>query len=67
MALGHLHLAQAITPHVHYSGSPIPLSMAEAGYHHQVLELEVGPAGVQVTERHGVPRRVALPAATRAA
>ena len=60
VALGHLHLAQAITPHVHYSGSPIPLSMAEAGYHHQVLELEVGPAGVQVTERHGVPRRVAM-------
>lgn len=60
VALGHLHLAQAIAPTVHYSGSPIPLSMAEAGYHHQVLELEVGPAGVQVVERHAVPRRVEM-------
>ncbi len=60
VALGHLHLAQAIAPQVHYSGSPIPLSMAEAGYHHQVLELEVGPAGVQVVERHAVPRRVEM-------
>ena len=60
VALGHLHLAQALGPQVHYSGSPMPLSMAEAGYHHQVLELEVGPEGVRLTERHAVPRRVAM-------
>ena len=38
VALGHLHKAQRIggREHVRYSGSPIPLSMGEAGYHHQV-------------------------------
>src|SRR5690606_27097096 len=38
VALGHLHLAQDVGghPHVRYSGSPIPLSMPEESYPHQV-------------------------------
>lgn len=38
VALGHLHLAQEVAghPHVRYSGSPIPLSMPEETYPHQV-------------------------------
>ena len=42
-ALGHLHLAQAVggDPRVRYSGSPLPLSLAEAGYPHQVVLVEL--------------------------
>ena len=38
VALGHLHFPQAVgdAEHVRYSGSPIPLSMPEEGYPHQV-------------------------------
>ncbi len=38
VALGHLHYGQAVAGHKHirYSGSPIPLSMDEVGYKHQV-------------------------------
>lgn len=38
VALGHLHLAQAVgaREHVRYCGSPIPLSMPEQAYAHQV-------------------------------
>ena len=46
VALGHLHRAQAVggRPHVRYAGSPIPLSLAEHGYEHQVVLVELdGP------------------------
>ncbi len=48
VALGHLHKAQEVTyrsidpnknktnPHIHYSGSPIPLSFSEQNYPHQI-------------------------------
>ena len=63
VALGHLHRAQRVgrDDRVRYSGSPIPLSMAEAGYRHQVVLGEVARAGepamIQVL---GVPRSVQL-------
>lgn len=43
VALGHLHLAQRVgaNEHVRYSGSPIPLSFDESGYHHQVLQVDI--------------------------
>ncbi|TNE84109.1 MAG: exonuclease subunit SbcD [Deltaproteobacteria bacterium] len=42
-ALGHLHRAQIVggRDNVRYSGSPIPLSMAEVDYEHQVVLLEL--------------------------
>lgn len=42
VALGHLHRAQAVggREHVRYAGSPIPLSLAEHGYAHQVVLVE---------------------------
>ena len=42
-ALGHLHLAQHLGPsgNARYSGSPLPLSMAERHYHHQVVVVDV--------------------------
>ncbi len=58
VALGHLHLAQSLSPHIHYSGSPLPLSLAEAEYRHQVLELELQGAEVTRLTRHAVPRAV---------
>lgn len=41
-ALGHLHLAQPVgRDSIRYSGSPIPLSMGERRYEHQVLLVEL--------------------------
>lgn len=60
VALGHLHLAQALGERIHYSGSPLPLSMAEADYRHQVLELACSGQDIRVVERHLVPRAVPL-------
>lgn len=60
VALGHLHLAQGPAAHIQYSGSPLPLSLAEASYRHQVLELELDASGVRVTQRHRVPRSVEM-------
>jgi len=58
VALGHLHLAQAIREHVHYCGSPIPLSLPEESYPHQirVVRFEGGRVAQQVV--HRVPRLV---------
>ncbi|MFC0169938.1 exonuclease SbcCD subunit D C-terminal domain-containing protein [Pseudoduganella danionis] len=42
-ALGHLHLAQSVGQqrHIRYCGSPLPLSFAEIGYQHQVLQIDL--------------------------
>jgi len=60
-ALGHLHLAQFLGTdgRARYSGSPIPMSMAERDYAHQVVVVDVEPARVAVTKRL-VPRTVDL-------
>lgn len=59
-ALGHLHRAQAVGGRetVRYSGSPIPLSLAEADYLHQVVVVEL-----EGTQLSGPPRVVAVPRA----
>ncbi len=52
-ALGHLHLAQPVEgcpAPTRYSGSPIPLSMAEASYPHQILRVDLD---------HDTPPRIA--------
>lgn len=62
VALGHLHLAQRIGDHpeIRYSGSPLPLSMAELDYPHQVLLVDFdGPRLAEVRPAH-VPRFVDL-------
>jgi exonuclease SbcD len=42
VALGHLHLAQAVGREtVRYAGSPLPLSMAETNYRHEVRILQI--------------------------
>lgn len=58
VALGHLHLAQALSPSVHYSGSPLPLSLAEQGYRHQVLEVSLEQGRLATVTPLPVPRVV---------
>ncbi|NGZ29286.1 MAG: exonuclease sbcCD subunit D, partial [Magnetococcales bacterium] len=60
VALGHLHLAQRVggRERVRYSGSPIPMSMQERGYRHQVLLVEMEGEQVQEITPLPVPRSV---------
>jgi exonuclease SbcD len=62
VALGHLHLAQAVgdAPHVRYSGSPIPLSLDEAGYPHQVLRVDFHAGSLREVQTLRVPRAVEI-------
>lgn len=60
VALGHLHRAQPVgdQARVRYSGSPIPLSLAERHYEHQVLRVDFeGPRLKAVTPLF-VPRTI---------
>lgn len=59
VALGHLHKAQEVgAPHVRYSGSPIPLSLGEREYDHQVLLVELDGPNFVRARPIPVPRRV---------
>lgn len=59
VALGHLHLAQPVgAPHVRYSGSPIPLSMREVDYPHQVVAVTLDGDSFAGVEALPVPRVV---------
>ncbi|MTJ80555.1 MAG: exonuclease subunit SbcD [Telmatospirillum sp.] len=51
VALGHLHKAQSVggRPHMRYSGSPLPLSVSERDYRHQVMLVEIGDGPVSLT------------------
>ncbi|MBI3890082.1 MAG: exonuclease SbcCD subunit D C-terminal domain-containing protein [Candidatus Wallbacteria bacterium] len=62
VALGHLHLAQIVAgrKNVRYSGSPLPLSLAESGYRHQVLIVEFEQGGFREARSLAVPRFVEL-------
>lgn len=58
VALGHLHFPQSVGREtVRYAGSPLPLSMTEAGYAHEVRLLEVSDGAV-VSQRAIHPPRV---------
>lgn len=60
VALGHLHLAQKVAKkeHVRYSGSPIPLSMSERHYKHQILVVELEGREVKAINEIPIPRCV---------
>jgi len=61
VALGHLHRAQRLGDgRVRYSGSPIPLSMAEAGYPHQVVLVDVRGGVLESSRALHVPHRVEM-------
>ena len=61
-ALGHLHKAQRVGGRegVRYSGSPIPLSLSEASYAHQVLLVELEGEQLSTVRPLHVPRRVEI-------
>lgn len=60
VGLGHLHLAQAVEQSelVRYSGSPIPLSLSEADYPHQILLCHFEGPELQLCQSLEVPRAV---------
>lgn len=61
VALGHLHRAQSFDQgRVRYSGSPIPLSFAETGYHHQILQVTLEGKERAIVDRIEVPRSTPL-------
>ena len=62
VALGHLHLAQAVdgAGRVRYSGSPLPLSLAEEGYAHQVLLVRFDGPTLAEVEALPIPRAVEM-------
>lgn len=57
VALGHLHLAQAVggQNHIRYSGSPIPLALDERHYPHQVVQLDLAGSELVASESLRVP------------
>ncbi|CAM2009168.1 exonuclease SbcCD subunit D C-terminal domain-containing protein [Acanthopleuribacter pedis] len=59
-ALGHLHRAQRVgrRDHVRYSGSPLPLSLDEADYLHQVVAVTLNGEAAAKVESVPVPRAV---------
>jgi exonuclease SbcD len=61
-ALGHLHKAQRVGGRegVRYSGSPLPLSLSEASYSHQVLLVELEGEQLASVRPLPVPRRVEM-------
>ncbi len=61
VALGHLHKPQKVgRESVRYSGSPLPLSMGERDYAHQVCLVELSGAELVSVESLRVPRAVEL-------
>jgi exonuclease SbcD len=61
VALGHLHRAQKFdSGRIRYSGSPIPLSFAEADYTHQVVKLVFEKTQLTETTEISIPRAAML-------
>ncbi len=62
VALGHLHKAQRVgrRENVRYSGSPIPLSMSEASYKHQVVIADFEKGSLKKWRAVAVPRTTDL-------
>lgn len=57
IALGHLHRAQALAGgRIRYPGSPLPMSFAEIGYPHQVLEVSIDGGTLAEVTSIPVPR-----------
>lgn len=62
VALGHLHKAQQVDaqPRLRYCGSPIPLSLAERTYKHQVVIVDLEGENISELRVLAVPRRVEM-------
>lgn len=62
VGLGHLHLAQAVGNRdgVRYSGSPLPLSLNERHYPHQIVQVDLYGAAHRDINTIRTPRTVAM-------
>jgi DNA repair protein SbcD/Mre11 len=62
VALGHLHFAQRVPgpTYLRYAGSPIPLSITERDYDHQVVVIEIEGENVRRVRAIPTPRTVRL-------
>jgi DNA repair protein SbcD/Mre11 len=61
VALGHLHLAQRVgRDSIRYAGSPIPLSMSEIHYRHQLCVIDIEAGQLKGVRSEPVPRSVQL-------
>jgi exonuclease SbcD len=61
VALGHLHLPQQVgSPRVRYSGSPIPLSLSEVDYKHQILLVDLEDGALAEITPVLIPRAVEM-------
>jgi DNA repair protein SbcD/Mre11 len=62
VALGHLHKAQRVggDERARYSGSPLPLSIAEASYTHQVLKVTLAGEALMEVSSIRVPRETPI-------
>ncbi len=58
VALGHLHLAQSLSDQVHYAGSPLPLSLSEQHYPHQLIELTLADNQIVISDKVRIPKVV---------
>jgi DNA repair protein SbcD/Mre11 len=60
VGLGHLHLAQAVeaSQQVRYCGSPLPLSLSEADYEHEVVLAHFAGPELAVCQALPIPRAV---------
>lgn len=59
IALGHLHKAQQVgSPHIRYSGSPLPMSFTETDYVHQVVLIDFAGSKPDSITPLPIPRSV---------
>jgi len=61
VALGHLHKAQSVggRAEIRYSGSPLPLSVVERDYRHQIVQVDLVDGAAKMTPL-AVPRLVEI-------
>jgi exonuclease SbcD len=61
VALGHIHRAQRVgRPAIRYAGAPLPLSLDEADYKHQIAVIEFAAGRVHDLRTLAVPRTVEI-------
>jgi len=60
-ALGHIHRAQRVgRPSIRYAGAPLPLSLDEADYKHQIVAIDFQAGRVHDLRQLAVPRVVEI-------
>jgi exonuclease SbcD len=61
VALGHVHRAQRVgRPSIRYAGAPLPLSLDEADYKHQIVAIEFAAGRIKELRSLPVPRVVEI-------